>query len=199
MVGVAGVFASGFPGSLTHYFDRPPRSDVVAEPFALCLASEPEGFFVADDGQGNVAGYIFAPAKTSRLPWVALRHGFAFRWAWQWLTGRLDIGMAPVRALTLNKVDFLTSARKDNLAADARILSIAVHPDHQGKGIARALCELGLKRLDDLGASPVRLEVRPENTPAVRLYTRLGFRVSGQTRDSQGEWLIMLRRPPGLA
>jgi ribosomal protein S18 acetylase RimI-like enzyme len=195
--GIARVFSAAFPESLAHYFDRAPAPAVVAEPFALCLASEPEGLLVADAGQGAIAGYIFAPAHTRRIPWVAVTRGFLFQWFWRWVTGHYNIGLSPVRALAVNKVDFLTSDRQTDVPdADARILSIAVHPEHQGRGVAGELCRLGLGRLDRLGAHPVRLEVRPGNTPAVRLYSRLGFQVSGRTRDAQGEWLIMLRHLP---
>lgn len=194
--GIARVFAAAFPDSITHYFDAPPAPEVVAEPFSLCLESEPDALYVADAGRGRIAGYIFAPAKSSRIPWVAIRKGIIFRWFWRWVSGQYRIGMAPVRALTLNKLDFLTSAREPRVLAEARILSVAVDPEHQGRGIARALCNLGLGRLDRLGAGPVRLEVRPENEPARRLYKGLGFVDFGLTRDSQGDWLIMLRGAP---
>lgn len=195
--GIARVFAAAFPESIAHYFRRPPAPAVVAEPFALCLAAEPEALYVADAGGGQIAGYIFAPASTSRIPWVAVRHGIIFKWFWRWLTGRYGIGMAPVRALTINKLDFLSSAREPDVKAEARILSIAVDPAHQGQGIATELCRLGLERLDRLGAGPVRLEVRPENRSALRLYLGLGFREFGKTRDAQGDWLIMLRENAG--
>lgn len=195
--GIARVFATAFPESIAHYFARPPALAVVAEPFALCLAAEPEALCVADAGNGEIAGYIFAPSSTSRIPWVAVRRGIIFKWFWRWMTGQYGIGMAPVRALTLNKLDFLSSAREPEVKAEARILSIAVDPAHQGQGIAKELCRLGLERLDRLGAGPVRLEVRPENRPALRLYSGLGFAVSGRTRDAQGDWLIMLRENAG--
>lgn len=197
--GIARVFRAAFPESVDHYFAQPPAPLVVAEPFYLCLQSEPDALYVAESNSGEIAGYIFAPARSGRLPWVAIRKGIIFRWFWRWVTGRYKIGLAPIRALAVNKLDFLSSARKPGAKAEARILSIAVHPDHQSKGIAGKLCELGLRRLDRLGARPVRLEVRPDNTPAVRLYTRLGFKETGRTRDSQGDWVIMLRGAPEMA
>lgn len=196
--GIARVFAAAFPESISHYFDAPPAPAVVAEPFSLCLEAEPEALYVADARDGSVAGYLFAPASTSRIARVAVTRGFIFRWFWRWITGQYRIGLAPVRGLVLNKVDFLTSARQPKVQAEARILSIAVHPEHQGQGIAGALCRLGLSRLDRLGAGPVRLEVRPENEPAMRLYSGLGFEAAGLTRDAQGDWLIMLRHRPAI-
>lgn len=191
--GVARIFMAAFPDSLSHYFRQPPTPWVVAEPFRLCLASEPAAFFVAATPEGEPAGYLFAPAQTSRLTKVALLRGFALRWLWRWVSGQYGIGLAPVRALALNKLDFLASARAPKVQAEARILSIAVHPAYQGQGIATALCRLGLARLDQIGASPVRLEVRPDNAPAMALYQGLGFQTVGSTRDAQGEWVIMLR------
>lgn len=55
-----------------------------------------------------------------------------------------------------------------------------------------------LDYLDRRGVAQVRLEVRPDNAPALAVYSRLGFRVAGSTSDSQGPWLIMLRSRPGL-
>lgn len=193
MEGVAHVFAEAFPDSIDHYFDRPPDPRVVAEPFKLCLAAEPDAFFVADEGEGRIAGYIYAPARTSRLVSTALLDGFLFRWFVGWVSGRYGIGWAPVRSLIANQLDFWRSAVRPKVQADARILSVAVRPAHQGHGIAGKLCTLALQRLDRLGAIPVRLEVRPDNEPAVRLYSHLGFHEVGRTSDSQGDWLIMLR------
>jgi ribosomal-protein-alanine N-acetyltransferase len=193
MEGVAHVFTAAFPESIDHYFDQPPDPRVVAQPFALCLEAEPDAFFVADEGQGRIAGYIFAPAHTSRLVPTAVFDGFIFRWLWGWMSGHYGIGWAPVRALVANQMDFWRSAVKPKVKADARILSVAVHPQHQGRRIAGELCKLALGRLDRIGARPVRLEVRPDNTPAVRLYSHLGFREVDRTSDSQGDWLIMLR------
>lgn len=196
MEGVARVFAAAFPESVAHYFGKPPPDWVVAEPFQLCLASEPDGFFVAQAPDGTIAGYIFAPARTSRLWRVAITRGFALRWLWRWVSGRYGIGLGPVRSLARSKMGFRASSRAPGIQAEARILSIAVHPDHRGRGLATRLCRMGLERLDRLGASPVRLEVRPSNDAALTVYTRLGFEPAGVTEDSQGRWLIMLRRAP---
>lgn len=190
---VADLFMASFPDSIQHYFDKPPGTKLVSEPFALCLATEPEAFIVAEAAGGGLAGYLFAPARTGRLRLVALTGGFAFRWLWRWASGEYGIGLAPVRALAANKWQFLLSDRRTGVEAEARILSLAVHPCHQGKGVAGTLCRIGLERLDRLGARPVRLEVRPENKHAVALYCRLGFREVDRTRDGQGEWLVMLR------
>lgn len=63
------------------------------------------------------------------------------------------------------------------LAADeAEILSVAVARNQQGRGLARQLLTLHLRRLAGLGVRTVFLEVDEHNKPAIKLYGRAGFR-----------------------
>lgn len=57
----------------------------------------------------------------------------------------------------------------------ARLYSLAVSPAHTGQGIARALLRHLFTMAADRGISRIRLEVDPENHPAMALYRRLGF------------------------
>ena len=56
-----------------------------------------------------------------------------------------------------------------------RIYSIAVSPDHQGKGIAAQLLAEAIKRLERAGLTELRLEVRQDNAHAQQFYTHKGF------------------------
>ncbi len=56
--------------------------------------------------------------------------------------------------------------------AAASITALTVAPAARGTGLGRRLLD-GL--LDWAGATPVRLAVRPENTPAIALYRSCGF------------------------
>jgi ribosomal-protein-alanine N-acetyltransferase len=58
---------------------------------------------------------------------------------------------------------------------EAEILSVAVAQRQQGRGLARQLLNLHLRRLAGLGARTVFLEVDEHNAPAIRLYERAGF------------------------
>jgi ribosomal-protein-alanine N-acetyltransferase len=60
-------------------------------------------------------------------------------------------------------------------AGEAEILSVAVAPAARGRGFARPLLDLHLRRLAGLGARAVFLEVSEHNAPAIRLYHRAGF------------------------
>jgi ribosomal-protein-alanine N-acetyltransferase len=67
------------------------------------------------------------------------------------------------------------------IAADeAEILSVAVAARRRGRGIARRLLDLHLRRLAGLGVQAVFLEVEESNLPARRLYHRAGFHEVGR-------------------
>jgi ribosomal-protein-alanine N-acetyltransferase len=63
---------------------------------------------------------------------------------------------------------------------EAEILSVAVNAARRGKGLARRLLDLHLRRLAGIGARAVFLEVDENNVPARRLYERAGFRQVGR-------------------
>jgi len=60
------------------------------------------------------------------------------------------------------------------------LLSLAVHPDHRGRGIAMDLAAAIVFSFDRLGFDRVVLTVAPTNAAAVRLYERLGFRLEAE-------------------
>jgi ribosomal protein S18 acetylase RimI-like enzyme len=63
-------------------------------------------------------------------------------------------------------------------------LGIGVVASHRRRGIGRALLDAALEWASARGM-PVVLETRTDNTPAIRLFTRSGFRVVGQ---GDGHW-----------
>jgi [ribosomal protein S18]-alanine N-acetyltransferase len=65
-------------------------------------------------------------------------------------------------------------------AGEAEILSVAVDNARRGKGLARALLDLHMRRLAGLGIRQIFLEVGQDNVPALKLYRRAGFREVGQ-------------------
>lgn len=64
----------------------------------------------------------------------------------------------------------------DGTAPIGEIYVIAVHPRHKGTGLGRALTMAGITHLTAVGAGACMLYVDAGNTPAVALYTALGFR-----------------------
>ena len=65
-------------------------------------------------------------------------------------------------------------------ADEAEILSVAVAKACRGRGLARDLLQLHLRRLAGDGVRAVFLEVDETNVPAIRLYRRAGFREVGK-------------------
>jgi ribosomal-protein-alanine N-acetyltransferase len=67
---------------------------------------------------------------------------------------------------------FILSRRAAN---EAEILSVAVGASSRGRGLAKAMLHLHLRRLAGLGVQAVFLEVDEDNAPACRLYAKAGF------------------------
>jgi ribosomal-protein-alanine N-acetyltransferase len=59
------------------------------------------------------------------------------------------------------------------------IQNIAVHPQHQRRGLGRFLLEDAMSSGRRVNVATVQLEVRESNRPAQRLYESLGFRRVG--------------------
>lgn len=61
----------------------------------------------------------------------------------------------------------------------ARLYSIAVDSRHRGQGLAEALMRDAERIAERRGSATLRLEVREDNTAAISLYRRLGYRPIG--------------------
>ena len=130
---------------------------------------------------------------------LATLHGASFHRGWsdgEFEQLLIDRNVVAHRATVgSNLVGFILS----RLAADeAEILSIAVASSRRGKGLARRLLDLNLRRLAGLGTRAVFLEVGEGNVPARRLYQRAGFRDVGRREGyypvGKGAAALILRR-----
>lgn len=78
---------------------------------------------------------------------------------------------------------------------EAHLMTIAVAPEWQGRGIGEWMLLEILDRMEGVGAGQATLEVRVGNTKAISLYRRLGFEVVGRRRryysDNDEDALIM--------
>ena len=107
---------------------------------------------------------------------IAPLHGASFRRGWSepevegLLVDRHVIAHRAVVRGTL--VGFVMSRLVED---EAEILSIAIASAWRGRGLARKLLTLHLRRLAGLGARAVFLEVDEHNQAAIRLYDRAGF------------------------
>jgi ribosomal-protein-alanine N-acetyltransferase len=111
----------------------------------------------------------------------AALHAAAFRRGWsedeleQLLLDRSVVAHRAMAGRTL--AGFIMSRLA---AGEAEILSVAVAPARRGRGLARKLLDLHLRRLAGLGVTAVFLEVDEDNAPARRLYDRARFRDVGR-------------------
>jgi ribosomal-protein-alanine N-acetyltransferase len=107
---------------------------------------------------------------------IAALHATSFRrgWSEQEVEGLLtDRHIIAHRAMTGSAmVGFIMSRQVED---EAEILSVAVVGHRRGRGLARNLLNLHLRRLAALGVRAVFLEVDEHNTAAIRLYNRAGF------------------------
>ncbi|RAL25455.1 ribosomal-protein-alanine N-acetyltransferase [Lujinxingia litoralis] len=77
---------------------------------------------------------------------------------------------------------------------ELHILDVAVHPDFQRRGIARALLQMLLALGQAHEVVAVLLEVRVSNAPALGLYKSLGFKRMGRRKryyeDGEDAWVM---------
>lgn len=74
----------------------------------------------------------------------------------------------------------------DPVGLSSRILSLAISPRHQGKGLSRSLLVDMEERSRRRGSCKIFLEVRVENEAAIGLYARSGYRVGDRIPDFFG-------------
>ena len=107
---------------------------------------------------------------------IAALHAASFRrgWSEQEVEGLLtDRHVIAHRAMTGRTIaGFIISRLVED---EAEILSVAVAGSRRGRGLARNLLNLHMRRLAALGARAVFLEVDEHNAAAIRLYDRAGF------------------------
>ncbi len=82
----------------------------------------------------------------------------------------------------------------------ADVMTIAVAPDHQARGLGDELMRELARRGASAGAVAMMLEVRADNASALRLYARHGFEQVGVRRryyQPDGVDALVLRGPVG--
>jgi ribosomal-protein-alanine N-acetyltransferase len=108
---------------------------------------------------------------------IAALHAMSFRRGW---SDEEVEQMLIDRAVTAHRAmlgrTFAGFIMSRSAADEAEILSVAVARQAQGRGLARQLLTLHLRRLAGMGSRAVFLEVDEHNAPAIKLYARAGFR-----------------------
>jgi ribosomal-protein-alanine N-acetyltransferase len=187
---VASIFSKAFADSMAYFApDNPKVGEALNDIFSLVWLSFKHSFFVIADENESVLGYIVVTDNIKRLWFDAIKSGFIFKLTGKWLTGRYGISFGQVLRIFYNKVCYLRFEYATG--ALGQILSLAVEPMQCKKGYGHALVWAGMEHLRKQGVKRVKLEVRPDNVSALKLYSSYGFVQVGRARDVQGEWLIM--------
>ncbi len=81
-------------------------------------------------------------------------------------------------------------------SSHARVLSLAVSPEHRRRGVATRLMRGAFDVLRERGFESLGLEVRLSNEPAQSLYDQLGFGVVGvdESYYDDGEDALLMER-----
>jgi GNAT superfamily N-acetyltransferase len=82
------------------------------------------------------------------------------------------------------------------LAGVAYVRQLVVDPAHQGRGLGRALLLRLAHALRNAGLSEWHLNVKPDNVPALRTYTRLGMKPAYQSTAFRLLWSQVAHLPP---
>ncbi len=76
---------------------------------------------------------------------------------------------------------------EDDRRRRARLITIAVKPDHRNRGLAKAMLAFLEEEMRRLGLRTVSLEVGATNVPAMNLYLSNGYRFGGRMPNYYGK------------
>ncbi len=187
---VAAIFVQAFIDSIK-FFVKPDKKtgEAFRDVFNLLLKIFPNSFFVAVDEANRIAGYIIVTSNIKKLWLQSIKSGFVLKAFFKWISGRYGISLKVSLKVLHNKSHYIIfEGSTENCA---QILSIAVESKYQGRGIGKQLVYTGLEYLKSEGIKKVKLEVRPDNIPAKKIYESFDFKAVDEVNDLQGKWLIM--------
>lgn len=142
------------------------------------LDGQTAGFSFAGHFRGHLIGYLrrnraYLAFHTLRRPWLLANPLFR---------DRLGYGLTTLRRKLGKPVPRRSAAEPRRFG----ILSVAVNPPFQGRGVGQALMEDAEREARRLGVSRMSLTVHPENEQAVRFYQRQGWY---RTPNGKGRWI----------
>ncbi|MEW5919568.1 MAG: GNAT family N-acetyltransferase [Bacillota bacterium] len=210
---VAALFLDSFRETIVHLFGEGmpekgiPGGEALKDFFSFLLKEEQGAFWVAREKEADtdeqadradtikkLLGYIVVSADLTYLWRRAVLGGYVFYWLNKYLRGAYGVvNLSVVWQIIRNKFGFFRHSRSMP-QYESQILSFAVAENYRGQGLSGALLKKGLTYLEGRGKQHIKLEVRPWNKAALQLYLKHGFTPAGTTRDSQGEWLVMVKR-----
>jgi ribosomal protein S18 acetylase RimI-like enzyme len=189
---VGRVYLRAFRSTLEEIHAPQLSEQAMADVMSACLLGETGSVIVAEtSGQSEVIGYITAMAEAGGLWRALLGRGLMLLWLARWATGRYRLPVGAALGLLRETLSLWAVRRRLATTGGARVFSLAVLPEWQGRGVGARLLDLAIERIRALESRSINLEVRADNAPARRLYQRVGFRRTGEFRDTRGVWEAM--------
>ena len=95
------------------------------------------------------------------------------------------------------KIEFgFSNFRKLGFVKKGHVVSVAVLPEHRGKGLGKALMLEGINGVMSRKSDEIYLEVRKSNESAIKIYQKLGFQIKSKLRtyyrDGEDAYLMAL-------
>ncbi len=189
------IFGECSSDGIKHRFPCGLSDEVLETVWDFLLQADSSSCIVASvvDGDSKICGYCLVQSSVSQLVREGFSRGLIPRLAGLIWSGKLPVGLHQLKTVLFDLIAFGRTFDVADPESTGQVLSIGVQPQFRGEGMGTELVRRGLEVLEEKGIYRVKLEVRPGNEPARRIYDKMGFEVVGSSEDSVGKWLIMIR------
>jgi len=173
----AEIYVRSFPRRVARLFPEVSQAQAFYRDFMeLQWLAHRHSWFVARS-EGRLAGFLILTAPETSLFRALFREGFAFRAALHALLGRY--GYAPLGRIV--KLVLAGEQKAPGVPPGCPHVSVvAVREGHTGEGIGSALLDMA-RASCGTACDRMWLNVESDNSGAIRLYERIGFRVVGSS------------------
>ena len=110
----------------------------------------------------DISAILEIENKTNQMPWTEAQ-----------FISSMEVGHYSVVLQEENSI--LGFAIYSPIIPESHLLNIAIHPNHQGRGLGDKLLQKIIFQNKTMGVKVISLEVRVSNLPAITLYEKRGF------------------------